>query len=108
MNIFGKKINKKGQIGMAIREGGSAFVYLGIFIVLISLVLGFGAKLVENQQADQTADGYAYNISEQSLQAMEDVGNEQSTFSSVGVIGVVIAILLAVFGGFLFSRGIGR
>ncbi len=97
-------MNKKGSILTAVTEGGSAFVYLGIFIVLISLVLGLGADLVTDQRTDQTAASHAYNISTESLDAMADVGEEQTTFSSVGIIGVVIGILLAVFGGFLARR----
>lgn len=50
----------------------------------------------------------AFNITGQGIQAISDVGEEQTTFSSVGVIGIVIAILLAVFGGFLFGSQLRR
>lgn len=59
-----KMMNKKG---LSIGDMGP----LAIAFVFIAVVLGIGATVLADVQADQTANGYAYNASGNGLQAVD-------------------------------------
>lgn len=93
--------NKKGQIQGAIYQ----LIFLAIGLVVVGVVVAFGADFVSDQQAGFTADSTAYNATQESLNAMSDVGEGQGTVTTVGILAVVIGLLLGVVALFGFLRG---
>jgi ABC-type proline/glycine betaine transport system permease subunit len=93
--------NKKGQV----QNGIYQLIFLAIGLVVVGVVVAFGAKFISDQQADLTAGTTAYNATVESLGAMQDVAEGQGTITTVGILAVVIGLLLGVVALFGFMRG---
>ena len=70
-----------------------------IGFVLVSLIAASGAIALDAFQSDVTSDGYAYNISNNGL---EGVDNTTSYFGTAGTIAGVALLLTIVLGAFYF------
>lgn len=68
-----KKLSKKG---FQITEVPSLVVVL----LVIALVLGIGATILNQVQSQQTTGTLAYNITQDGLEAQEDLSGWQSTW----------------------------
>ncbi len=88
-----KKMNKKG-----FRLGDMSGI--AITFVVISVVLGIGSTILASVQDGQTADGYAYNNTEQGLQALSELSDWQVTLATI----VVAAVVIGVIGMFYAAR----
>ena len=89
---------KKGFIDM---ERG---VMLVLGLVVIGIVGSIGATILTTNQATQSANSYAYNISGYGLTGLNSFASQ---LSNVGLVGGLALILIVLFGGlyFLFGRG---
>jgi hypothetical protein len=117
-------MDKKGQV----QQGVFQLLYLAIGILVVGIVVAYGATYLQSEQTDILNDVKAascglnasggtagaiqftkcpaeYNATVQSLNAMQDVGEGQSTITTVGILAVVIALLLGVVALFGFMRG---
>ena len=130
-----KRFNKKGMLG-GIQEGGQAFLYLMLIIVLIGAVGVFGAKFTQDNRDDvgkascaARTDGFttynytrascqnstnslrvvtstAFVTGNESLNSLQDVAQEQTTYTSAAILGIVLLILVGVIGYFVaLGRG---
>lgn len=93
--------NKKGQVQSAIYQ----LIFLAIGLVVVGVIVAFGANFISDQQATFTVDSTAYNATQDSLNAMQDVGEGQGTVTTVGILAVVIGLLLGVVALFGYMRG---
>jgi type IV secretory pathway VirB2 component (pilin) len=102
------KLNKKGQVLNAIQTGGTAMIVAVVFIVVAAILISFGGKFLEDRQTDLTENSTAYNATGEGLLALQDIAEEQTTYSSVVAIAIVLTILVSAFVGFMYwnrSRG---
>jgi hypothetical protein len=85
----------------------------GILLVVLTVVLIFGiigiaSVYMGDTMADITADQESGSVAEaignNSLGAIQDISEKQDSMSGVVVAGIIISILLAAFGAFLFNR----
>lgn len=92
------QMQKKGQMTM---DQGMTNVI--IFAALI-ITLGIAATVVAGVQSGQSADGYAYNISTQGLEGLD---NLSGLVDDMGTILGAVLILSLLVGGlyFFFKRG---
>jgi len=88
-----KKMNKKGFSLMEVPA-------LGITLVVIAIILGIGATILVQVQSTQTTDGYAYNITQDGIDAIEDFGDWQATW----VVIIAAAVVIGIVGAYLFFR----
>ena len=94
-------MNKKAQ---SINNGIYQLIFLAIGLVVVGVVVSFGAKFIADQQADLSSGTTAYNATVQSLDAMQDVAEGQGTVTTVGILAVVVGLLLGVVALFGFMR----
>ena len=94
-------MNKKAQV----QNGIYQLIFLAIGLVVVGVVVSFGAGFMADQQADQVTNSIAYNATQASLEAMQDVGEGQGTVTTVGILAVVVGLLLGVVALFGFLRG---
>jgi len=93
--------NKKGQTMVA---GIWALVALAIGITVLAIVNGLGADILDDIQDDQTSNEYDYNASEEGLKGIDKVAGFTTTVATVGVAAVLIAFIIAAFGGVMAAR----
>ena len=98
---------KKGQGGL------SSVPIAVITFVIVAIVLGVGATLLTDVQADQITGaagcnssdkslcGFDYNASEGGLQSLDTFSSWQDNIALIAVFGVILTLL----GGFLFFKG---
>lgn len=95
------KLKKKGTTGFNA-------LYVIIPMVVIFLLWGlfqtYGADITQDIRDDQTSGTYAYNISGFSLEAQNTLAEKQETTSKVVIAGIIIAVLLGVFGGYIYGK----
>ena len=84
------KMNKKG---FTLQE----MAPLAIAFVIIAIVLGIGATVVEDVQSTQQTSGYAYNASGNGLQALNTLASWLPTIGVIVAAAVVIGIIVAYF-----------
>ena len=70
-----------------------------IGFVLVSLIAASGAIALDAFQSDVTSNGFAYNISQNGLQGVD---NTTSYFGTAGTIAGVALLLTIVLGAFYF------
>lgn len=95
-------MDKKGQtlnVGILV-----SLVSVVILLVIVAIVMAFGAQINDDVQDDFTADTYAYNITEDGLEALDTLAEKQNTWALIIGVGVVITLLLG-FLGFVAFRG---
>ena len=73
---------------------------LAVVLLVIAIVMGIGATILTQVQTTQTADSIAYNITQQGLEAQEDLSDWQGTW----VVIVAAAVVLGIVGRYLFFR----
>lgn len=101
MALEAMKMTRKGMIDV---KGG---VMLVLGLVMIALVGSIGATILASQQATQTENGTAYNISGYGLTAITNFANQLGTVGLVAGLGLILLVLFgAVY--FLFGRTEGR
>jgi len=85
-----QKINKKG-VSLGALPG------VVILLVVVAIMLSVGSNITENVRDSFSANGYAYNASNQGLEGMEQLASWQDTIGLVVAAGVIIGIVLGVF-----------
>jgi len=70
---------------------------VGMLLVVTAIALSIGADVIDDVQADQTADSYAYNISDYGLQAQDELGSWMDTLALVVVAAIIIGTLITSF-----------
>ncbi len=80
------KMNKKG-----FRLGDLSGI--AITFVVLAVVLGVGSTILDSIQTGQTTDSYAYNNTEQGLQALNELSDWQVTLATIVVAAVVIGVI---------------
>lgn len=87
---------KKGQ--MVSIDGLLKF---GIFVVILGVILAFGAKFVADQQADiKTEYGVnstAYLVLNETLAAQGEIAEAQTPITQVIVLGIILSVLIWVY-----------
>lgn len=73
---------------------------IAIIFVVVAIVLGIGATVLDNVQDTQTADSYAYNATTEGLEALDEFAGWQTTLAVIVVAAVVIGVI-----GFFWQRG---
>ena len=73
---------------------------LAVTLGIIAIVLGLVATILVQVQSTQITDGYAYNISQQGVEAVSDLASWQSTW----VVIIAAAIVIMIVGAYLFFR----
>jgi len=74
-----------------------------IIFVVMGLVLVYGGEIEEDVKNDQTSGSVAEGIANDSLLALQDISDKQDSLSSVAIAAIIIATLIAAFGGFIFA-----
>jgi len=72
---------------------------IAITFVIIAVILGIGATILTSVQSGQTADGYAYNATQQGLLALDEMAGWQTTLAIIVIAAVVIGVI-----GFFYVR----
>lgn len=67
---------------------------LAIIFVILGVALAIGSSVVQDIRDDQTSQSYAYNASDNALQALDEVAGWQSTIALVVVAAIIISILV--------------
>lgn len=67
---------------------------LAIIFVILGVSLSIGASVVQTIRDDQTAQSYAYNASDNALQAIDEVASWQDTLALVVVAAIIIGVLV--------------
>lgn len=88
-----RQLNKKG---FTISEVPTLAVTLGV----VAIVLGIVATILVQVQTTQTTDGYAYNITQQGIDAMDSFSDWQGTW----VVIIAAAVVIGIIGAYLFFR----
>lgn len=86
MNLKLDKMNKKG-----FRLGDLSGI--AITFVVLAVVLGVGSTILDSIQGSQTADGFAYNNTQEGLQALSELSGWQVTLATIVVAAVVIGVI---------------
>lgn len=84
------KMNKKGFTLQQLAP-------IAISFVVIAIVLGIGATVVEDVQDTQTENATAYNASGSGLEAIDTLSNWLPTIGVIVAAAVVIGIIVAYF-----------
>jgi choline-glycine betaine transporter len=71
---------------------------IAITLVILAIILGIGATILDSIQDTQTADGYAYNSTQEGLKGLKTLSDYQTVIALVAVAAVVVGIVLAFFG----------
>lgn len=104
MKLF-KKTNKKGQVGFGGVINGLILATLGI--IILGLVLTYSADIVQDEHDDFNVvnnASAATNSSDSTLDALTEVSDRLDTLGTIIIVGAIITVLLAVFGGLLIQR----
>lgn len=80
------KFNRKGMSLGDLAPAAIAFVF-------IAIVIAVGADVLSDIQADQTADGYAYNATGSGLESLDTLGGWLPTIALVIAAAIVIGVL---------------
>ena len=73
---------------------------LAVVLLVIAIVLGIGATILTQVQTTQTSGTIAYNITQEGLEAQEDLSDWQGTW----VVIVAAAVVLGIVGRYLFFK----
>lgn len=81
---------------------GNAGVMWGLVATVIAFVVlviatSLTAGVVNDIQADQTANSYAANVSIAGLEGIENLSGQFSNIGTIVAVGAIIAILIAAF-----------
>jgi len=90
LNIFGKKIGKKG-VGLGDLPG--IVMVLAVVVIAVSMI----STVLSDIQGTQTAGSTAYNVTAKGLDAMSNLGQWTPTIAIVIAAAVILGILLTAF-----------
>jgi hypothetical protein len=79
----------------------ASFEYIigaGLGLVVLAITLGIGADILTDIQADQTANGYAYNVTLSGWEGVDEMGEWLDTTGLVIAAAFIIGILMTSFG----------
>lgn len=96
-NLFNK--NKKGQ-AITVSNAPALALSLGLLVIMSSIV----ALIVGAVQDTQTVDSVEYNISNSGLGLFTNFSDQFGTIGIVAGAGLIIGLLVASLGVYLFSR----
>jgi len=82
---------------MANNNGMGMLQNLALGLVITAILVVVSLNILETLQGQQTADGYAYNATTTTIQAIDDIPDWFAIIVIV-VVGVVIFALLRLFG----------
>lgn len=71
---------------------------VGIVFVVAGIILSFGATILTDLQDDQTADSWAYNITQKALESLQTFGDWLPTLALVVVAAIIIGVLFFYLG----------
>jgi len=92
---FVKKIGKKAQAGILAQAPQAV-----IILVIIAVVIGVGATVLDEIQETQTVNSTAFNATGQGLAGLTTFSDFQPTIAVIVVAVIIIGLLL---GGFAFA-----
>ena len=127
-----KKLNKRG-IAPVIQQGGQALLILALFLILIGVVFTFGSKFMQDERDSagtescskrtdtrvnyNTTSNVCYNtsstvavgtpsfsVANDSLGVVVSGAENTDSYQSVAGIGVVLFILIAIIGYFIYRN----
>lgn len=75
---------------------------LAVLLVIIGVVLTVGALIEQDIYDDQTAGSYAANISADSLEGLDNMGERQGTLGTVLIAAAIISVIVGIFA---YNRG---
>ena len=102
MTNFMKAMRKKAQVGGILNQAPAAVIIL----VVIAVVIGVGATVLDKVQETQTADSASFNATTDGLSGLTTFSSFQPTMAVIVVAVIIIGLLL---GGFAFVQaGRGR
>lgn len=97
------KFDKKGQTAGAV-AGVTGLVSLAIVLVIFAIVASYGAEIVGDTRDDFVANSVEYNISTNSLSAIDVTSEKMPTVGRITVAAIIITIILSAFGAFVMLR----
>lgn len=99
-----QKLDKKGQVSNTILGVFTTVGAIAVILVVITMVMAYGADITEDVRDDQTTNGSAYNISDSGLSNITTLSNKNATFVKVGAAALVLLMIVAAFGGLTLAR----
>lgn len=73
---------------------------LAITLGVVAIVLGIVATILVQIQGTQTTDGYAYNITQEGIEGIEDFSGWQGTW----VVVIAAAVIIGIISAYLFFK----
>lgn len=99
MKIFEiKKIDKKGVFQL------QQLIPAAIILIVIAIVLAFGALTLSKVQDQMTINSTEYNATASGLEGLDTAADFQPTLAIVVIAAIIIGVLIAAFAGFLVAR----
>jgi hypothetical protein len=93
--------NKRGNINAAV--AGTVSMVVGLVVIAVVLVLGY--NMTDNMKSSQTANSLAYNATNTiQTQGLGTVTNNISNITQIMIFGVIIGLLIAAVGVFMFLK----
>lgn len=89
-----KLLGKKAQRGFTINDLGT----IAISLVVVAIIIGLGATILESIQDDQVVNSTAFNTSGFGLTGMNTLASYIPTIALVAVAAIVIGIIIVFFG----------
>lgn len=87
-----------GQLGLGSLLG------LGLLFVVLGIALSYGALVQTEVQEEFTANSLAYNITQDSLEGVENVSSKQPILATIAVAVIIIGLIIAGFAGYGMMR----
>jgi hypothetical protein len=85
-------VSERGQSGV------SMLVPAGILVVIAAIVFGLGGTILDDIQADQTADSVAYNATNEGLSGIATLSGWLPTIALVIAAAIVIGVVVQFLG----------
>jgi len=97
-----KKLKKKAQsLGIG---GANSLILWSIAFAVIAVSAIVGVSIIEDVQDDQTSGSLGYNVSENLLDAEENLTQRTPLLGTVVIFGVILIVVAAFLGIFMFAR----
>lgn len=94
-------MRKKGQT-----FGLGALLTVVIIFVIAGLLAVFSLDILEDTRDDMTANGAAYNASDDAIDGVAKIPDKMPTLGNVVIAAIIIGVLLAAFGGFIAYKNL--
>jgi len=79
----------------------TAVAVVAVLFVIVGIMLTFGADITQSIHDEQTANSYASNISQASLEGQEELGSWQDNWAMIIAVVVIISLLGLALGAVL-------